>query len=208
MTGCESGLPRQAARANTPLERLKQALEQFGEQHDLAQTDRADKMLNITRDTGELLAVLVQTRGAQAVLEVGTSNGYSTLWLAEAVARLDGHVTTIERDEAKRALARANFEQAGLAGRITQLAGEAGALLPTLPSAGFPLIFLDSDRRQYRAWWPQLQRLLPPRGLLVVDNAISHREELAEWMAEVAQDPRFVTSLVPVGKGEWLVVRV
>ena len=208
MTGCESGLPQQAARANTPLERLKQALEQFGEQHDLAQTDRADKMLNITRDTGELLAVLVQTRGAQAVLEVGTSNGYSTLWLAEAVARLDGHVTTIERDEAKRALAQANFEQAGLAGRITQLAGEAGALLPALPSAGFPLIFLDSDRRQYRAWWPQLQRLLPPRGLLVVDNAISHREELAEWIAEVAQDPRFVTSLVPVGKGEWLVVRV
>ncbi|MBL0626364.1 O-methyltransferase [Aeromonas jandaei] len=208
MSGCESGLPQQAARANTPLERLKQALEQFGEQHDLAQTDRADKMLNITRDTGELLAVLVQTRGAQAVLEIGTSNGYSTLWLAEAVARLDGHVTTIERDEAKRALAQANFEQAGLAGRITQLAGEAGALLPTLPSAGFPLIFLDSDRRQYRAWWPQLQRLLPPRGLLVVDNAISHREELAEWMAEVAQDPRFVTSLVPVGKGEWLVVRV
>ncbi|QNF18019.1 methyltransferase [Aeromonas jandaei] len=191
-----------------PLERLKQALEQFGEQHDLAQTDRADKMLNITRDTGELLAVLVQTREAQAVLEIGTSNGYSTLWLAEAVARLDGHVTTIERDEGKRALAQANFEQAGLAGRITQLAGEAGALLPTLPSAGFPLIFLDSDRRQYRAWWPQLQRLLPPRGLLVVDNAISHREELAEWMAEVAQDPRFVTSLVPVGKGEWLVVRV
>ena len=208
MSGCESGLPLQAARANTPLERLKQALEQFGEQHDLAQTDRADKMLNITRDTGELLAVLVQTRGAQAVLEIGTSNGYSTLWLAEAVARLDGHVTTIERDEAKRVLAQANFEQAGLAGRITQLAGEAGALLPTLPSAGFPLIFLDSDRRQYRAWWPQLQRLLPPRGLLVVDNAISHREELAEWMAEVAQDPRFVTSLVPVGKGEWLVVRV
>ncbi|WP_323064681.1 O-methyltransferase [Aeromonas jandaei] len=208
MSGCESGLPQQAARANTPLERLKQALEQFGEQHDLAQTDRADKMLNITRDTGELLAVLVQTRGAQAVLEIGTSNGYSTLWLAEAVARLDGQVTTIERDEAKRALAQANFEQAGLAGRITQLAGEAGALLPTLPSAGFPLIFLDSDRRQYRAWWPQLQRLLPPRGLLVVDNAISHREELAEWMAEVAQDPRFVTSLVPVGKGEWLVVRV
>ena len=208
MTGCESGLPQQAARANTPLERLKQALEQFGEQHDLAQTDRADKMLNITRDTGELLAVLVQTRGAQAVLEIGTSNGYSTLWLAEAVARLDGHVTTIERDESKRALAQANFEQAGLAGRITQLVGEAGVLLPTLPSAGFPLIFLDSDRRQYRAWWPQLQRLLPPRGLLVVDNAISHREELAEWMAEVAQDPRFVTSLVPVGKGEWLVVRV
>lgn len=47
-----------------------------------------------------------------------------------------------------------------------------------------------------------------PRGLLVVDNAISHREELAEWMAQVEQDPAFATSLVPVGKGEWLVVRL
>ncbi len=66
------------------LEQLKRELERFGEQNDGAQHSRGSKMLNITRDTGELLAVLVQTRGAQAVLEIGTSNGYSTLWLAEA----------------------------------------------------------------------------------------------------------------------------
>ena len=70
------------------LEQLKRELERFGEQNDGAQHSRGSKMLNITRDTGELLAVLVQTRGAQAVLEIGTSNGYSTLWLAEAVKRL------------------------------------------------------------------------------------------------------------------------
>ncbi|HHQ4458172.1 TPA: O-methyltransferase, partial [Aeromonas hydrophila] len=165
------------------LEQLKRELELFGEQNDGAQQSRGSKMLNITRDTGELLAVLVQTRGAAAVLEIGTSNGYSTLWLAEAVKRLGGRVTTIELDEGKRAMAAANFERAGLEPWIEQLAGEAGTLLPTLPTAAYPLIFLDSDRQHYQAWWPEIQRLLAPRGLLVVDNAISHREELAEWMA-------------------------
>ncbi|PTT50615.1 O-methyltransferase, partial [Aeromonas sp. HMWF014] len=81
------------------LEQLKRELEQFGAYNDSQQQTRGSKMLNITRDTGELLAVLVQTRGADAVLEIGTSNGYSTLWLAEAVRRLDGRVTTIELDE-------------------------------------------------------------------------------------------------------------
>ncbi|WP_017780766.1 O-methyltransferase [Aeromonas dhakensis] len=190
------------------LEQLKRELELFGERHDGAQHSRGSKMLNITRDTGELLAVLVQTRGAQAVLEIGTSNGYSTLWLTEAAKRLGGRVTTIELDEGKRAMAAANFERAGLAPWIEQLAGDAGTLLPTLPRAAYQLIFLDSDRRHYQAWWPEIQRLLAPRGLLVVDNAVSHREELAEWMAEVAQDPAFATALVPVGKGEWLVVRL
>ncbi|MDH0351487.1 O-methyltransferase [Aeromonas caviae] len=190
------------------LESLKRELERFGEQHDEAQPSRDGKMLNITRDTGELLALLVQTRGAADVLEIGTSNGYSTLWLAEAVKRLGGRVTTIERDAGKLAMAAANFQRAGLGPWIEQLAGEAGSLLPTLPTAGYQLVFLDSDRQQYQRWWPEIRRLLAPRDLLVVDNAISHREEMSDWMAEVVQDPAFMTALVPVGKGEWLVARL
>lgn len=189
------------------LEQLKRELERFGEQHDEAQPSRGRKMLNITRDTGELLALLVQTRGAQAVLEIGTSNGYSTLWLAEAVKRLDGRVTTIELDESKRAMAALNFEHAGLEPWIDQLAGEAGSRFPSLPTAGYQLIFLDSDRQHYQGWWPEIRRLLAPRGLLVVDNAISHESEMRDWMAQVRRDPDFLTSLVPVGKGEFLVVR-
>lgn len=186
------------------LEQLKRELGRFGKQHDEAQPSRGGKML---RDTGELLALLVQTRGAQAVLEIGTSNGYSTLWLAEAVKRLDGRVTTIELDESKRAMAALNFEHAGLEPWIDQLAGEAGSLLPSLPTAGYQLIFLDSDRQHYQGWWPEIRRLLAPRGLLVVDNAISHENEKRDWMAQVRRDPDFLTSLVPVGKGEFLVVR-
>ncbi|MGL5812635.1 MAG: O-methyltransferase [Aeromonas sp.] len=190
------------------LERLKRELELFGEENDRAQQARGHKMLNITRDTGELLAVLVQTRGAREVLEIGTSNGYSTLWLGEAVQRLGGQVTTLERDEGKVELAAHNFRRAGLDTAITQLVGEADALLPNLPTSGYELVFLDSDRQQYQAWWPEIRRLLAPRGLLVVDNAISHQGEMQEWMAEVRRDPAFITSLVPVGKGEWLIAHL
>jgi predicted O-methyltransferase YrrM len=76
------------------LEALKAELERFGEANDAATTERARRMLNITRDTGEFLALLVRATGAWRVLEIGTSNGYSTLWLADAAKKIGGSVTT------------------------------------------------------------------------------------------------------------------
>jgi predicted O-methyltransferase YrrM len=70
-------------------------LEQFGKTNDSSITDRPRRMLNITRDTGEFLSVLVRATHAQRVLEVGTSNGYSTLWLASAARAIGGRVSTI-----------------------------------------------------------------------------------------------------------------
>jgi predicted O-methyltransferase YrrM len=72
-------------------------------------------MLNITRDTGEFLSALVRATLARRVLEIGTSNGYSTLWLAEAAKAIGGTVTTVEFSEYKAGLAAANFSRSGLA---------------------------------------------------------------------------------------------
>ena len=72
----------------------------------------------------------------------------------------------------------------------------------------FDLIFLDSERPEYPGWWPHLRRVLRPGGLLVVDNATSHPEQMAPFVALVKADGEFVTSLVPVGNGEFLAVRV
>lgn len=189
------------------LEALKRELELFGERHDAETAHHGQRMLNITRDTGEFLGVLVRATGAKRVLEVGTSNGYSTLWLAEAVRDLGGKVMTLEQQESKRMLALANFERAGLLSWIELVGGDAEATLDKLAPGSIDLLFLDADRSRYQGWWPHLQRLLAPRGLLVVDNALSYAHELADWREEVEADPRFATSLVPVGKGEWLVTR-
>lgn len=186
---------------------LKAELAQFGADNDAHETARARRMLNITADTGELLSVLVRFGNARRVLEIGTSNGYSTLWLAEAAAAIDGHVTTLEHAADKAAMARATFARSGLQARITLVHADAGPWLADAADASVDLLFLDSDREQYAGWWPQLRRVLRPGGLLVVDNATSHAAQMVPLRELLAADAAFSTSLVPVGNGELLAVR-
>jgi predicted O-methyltransferase YrrM len=191
----------------TKLHTLLAELAAFGDAHDSDAANRATRMLNITPDTGEFLAVLVKAMNARRILEIGTSNGYSTLWLADAAAGIDGHVTTIEMSPQKIAMARENFERGGLASRITQREGDAGVHQQQLGDGSFDLVFLDSKRSVYLDWWPALRRILRAGGLLVVDNATSHADEMAAFTDAVRADPAFTASLVPVGKGEFLAVK-
>src|SRR5687767_6385756 len=95
------------------LRALLHELHQFGVDNDAIPRPRHEKMLNISPDTGELLAILVRATKSRSILEIGTSNGYSTLWLAQAVEPLVGSVVTIESSAAKAELARRNFDRSG-----------------------------------------------------------------------------------------------
>ena len=187
------------------LEALKVELEHFGEAYD-ATHERPRRMFNITRHTGQFLAVLVQASGARRVLEIGTSNGYSTLWLAGAAREIGGSVTTVESADDKIALASANFARSGLSAFVALVHDDAGRLLQRTDHSTYDLIFLDSERERYAQWWPDLRRVLRPGGLLIVDNATSHPEEMAPFVALVGS-PEFATCVVPVGKGEFLAVK-
>jgi predicted O-methyltransferase YrrM len=187
------------------LDSLKAELEQFGKANDSVNTERAKRMLNITRDTGEFLSVLVRATRARRVLEIGTSNGYSTLWLAEAARDIGGGVTTVELSEAKIKLAAINFVRSGLVSDITVVHQDAGKFLRKPQQ--FDLVFLDSERSEYPGWWPDLRNVIRSGGLLVVDNATSHAEQMAPFMDMVSKDSEFKTSLVPVGNGEFLAVK-
>lgn len=178
-------------------------LANFGRENDQAHTAREAKMLNITPDTGPFLALLVKTGRYSRILEIGTSNGYSTIWLADAAGQTGGRVTTLERSAAKAALAHANFERAQV--EVELVVADADEWLPAQTGASFDFIFLDSDRGQYAGWWPVLQRLLMPGGLIVADNAVSHAAEMQAFIELTASAPGFDTALVPVGNGEWLI---
>lgn len=192
---------------STVLEALKSELERFGEANDQATSERSRRMLNITRETGEFLLVLVRATRARTVLEIGTSNGYSTLWLAEAAQAIRGSVTTVECSKYKVDMASATFARSGLSSVISILHDDAGRVLQRFEPGAFDFIFLDSERSEYPGWWPQLRRALRPDGLIVVDNAMSHLEQMAPFVALVKADPLFATSLVPVGNGEFLAVK-
>ncbi len=182
-------------------------LETFGNENDARVTSRSHKMLNITPDTGEFLLLLIRALRAKRVLEIGTSNGYSTLWLAQAVQPLGGRVTTVDQSSYKVELAHKNFARAEMQPWIESQLSDAGAYLKKPAPASFDFVFLDSEREEYVGWWPDLQRVLAAGGLLVADNALSHAQELEPFRQAVLQTPGYLTSLVPVGKGELLVLK-
>src|SRR5262245_33668983 len=115
-------------------------LERFAAENDAATNARARRMLNITRDTGEFLAVLVRATAARRVLEIGTSNGYSTLWLAAGAREIDGAVVTVELAADKVALAAANFERSGLGPIIELVHDEAGRVLQRSEPDAYDLV--------------------------------------------------------------------
>jgi len=192
---------------NDKLAALLRELETFGTENDARETERARRMMNITRDTGEFLLLLARTIEARRILEIGTSNCYSTLWLAYAVQPFSGVVLTVEQAQAKIDMARENFARAHFTTSIQIEQANATEVLQAQPDHSFGMIFLDAERRQYAGWWRDLQRVLALGGLLVVDNAVSHAHELQAFIELVKQTPNYLTSLVPVGNGEFVVLK-
>jgi predicted O-methyltransferase YrrM len=186
---------------------LLRELEDFGETNDARAGARHEKMLNITPETGGFLAILARSAKARRVLEIGTSNGYSTLWLAEAVKAISGTVVTVEVSAAKAEMARSNLERSGLSPWVRQGVTEAGRFLGQQPPSNFDLLFLDADREQYEAWWPSIQKVPAPGGLLVVDNAVSHAPEMEGFVAEVLATPGWRSLVVPIGNGEFVALK-
>jgi predicted O-methyltransferase YrrM len=190
------------------LKALLTELYNAGEANDEKETDRSRKMLNITPETGEFLSLMIKAVRARRILEVGTSNGYSTLWLADAARANGGHVTTCELSPAKVAMAKENFERAGLTEYITLVQGDAGERLRQAADSSYDLIFLDAERKLYLGWWLDLQRVLAPGGLIIVDNATSHAAEMAPFRSLVEATPGYEHSLLPLGKGEWMILKL
>jgi predicted O-methyltransferase YrrM len=178
-----------------------------GRDHDARQPDRLARWRNVEPDTAALLGVLVRAKQARRVLEIGTSNGYSTIWLGDAVQDTGGTLVTLEIEPERAAIARENFARAGLEAVVELRTEDAGNALAALPDAAFELVFLDAERDAYAGYWPDLVRTLAPAGLLAVDNAISHESELVEFRAVVDADDRVDQALVPIGAGVLLVVR-
>lgn len=185
---------------------LLRELKEFGKTNDASTNDRSQKMLNITPDTGVFLALLVKSAKCKNVLEVGTSNGYSTLWLADAVGE-GGSVTTIEQAPHKIAMAEQNFQRAGLRPRIQQIIDDAGRFIASRNASEYDFIFLDCDRVQYVNWWSSLQRILADGCLIVVDNAISHAHQMEEFYRLITASDGYLSSLCPIGNGELVILK-
>lgn len=189
------------------LEDLLERLHEQGRRHDEGLEDRLERLRNLEPQTARMLGVLARAIGAERVLELGTSNGYSTLWLADAARACGGRLTSVEIESARAAEAERNLRLAGLEAFAEVRVQDAGDALARSADDAWDLIFLDAERSEYAGYWPDLARTLRSGALLVVDNCISHAEEAAELRALVAADDRVMEVLVPIGAGVLLVVR-
>jgi predicted O-methyltransferase YrrM len=183
-------------------EALLTQLEQQGLAHDSAESEHRRKRLNLETPTARLLQLLILAGGRRRVLEIGTSNGYSALCIADVLRRIPGAkpLTTIERDPGKADEARQNLSRAGLASWTDIRVGEATPIVAEL-TGPFDAVFFDADRVSAPE---QLSLLLPKLDvnvLLMADNALSHPEEIAPYIEAVGKIPGFLSMVVPIGKG-------
>jgi len=185
--------------SDSQVQAVLKELEFWGQENDRVQIDRSSKMLNLDRETAELVRALVIGRQPQRILEIGTSNGYSTIWLAASVAP-GGRVTSIDHNPHKLEMAKKNLERAGLLGRTELLLGNASRVVAGVDGP-VDVVFFDADRLSAPE---QLALLLPKlsvNALLLADNVLSHAEEIAGYLAAIKDLTDFEHTIVSVGKG-------
>jgi predicted O-methyltransferase YrrM len=182
------------------LARLLEELSEAGAAHDAGEDEHRRRRLNLEPETAQLVAVLVRSGRRSRILEIGTSNGYSTIWLAWAVRPAGGTVTSIERDAGRQAEAAENLRRAGLLDAVRLLHGDATEVVAGVEGP-FDCVFFDADRVSAP---DQLRLLLPrllPDALLLADNVLSHPDEIAGYLAAIEELPDFERLVVPIGKG-------
>lgn len=189
------------------LAELLSELHDHGVAHDAGRSDRLERLRNLEPDSAQLLSVLVRAASVRMLLELGTSNGYSTVWLADAVRATGGHLTSVELDPERSAEAAVNLERAGLRDRVELRVQDAAEALRDSADGHWDMIFLDAERPAYPGYWPDLRRTLRPGGLLAVDNVISHADQVTGFRALVDADPDVSQALAPTGAGMLLVVK-
>ena len=145
------------------------------------------------------MALLASCAPEGRCIEIGTSAGYSTVWLALACKNTSKKIVTFEILKQKAELASETFRLAGIEDIVQLVLGDARQHLPLYDDIGF--CFLDAEKEVYLDCYEMVVPKLVGGGLLVADNAISHREELKPMLDKAMNDGRVDSIVVPIGKG-------
>ncbi|CEI54957.1 O-methyltransferase [Acinetobacter bereziniae] len=186
------------------LQRLNELYQSFIK-FDATQCDRIKRYRNIEPESALFLAMQVRIQQAKTILEIGTSTGYSTLWLADAAQVTGAQVTTLEIDEQRTLQAKHYAKELELDHVIDFWVGDAQHYLEKCHEK-YDFILLDAERDAYLNYWVFLQNMIENQGgVLVVDNVISHAAEVKSFTDEVKRDTRFMTTTLSVGAGLFIV---
>ncbi len=174
-------------------------LEAIDAQDRLDGTPKVARLRQIPPETGRFLSLLAASAPPGRVVEIGTSGGYSGLWLSLACRQRGDRLTTFDSDVEKSRRAQETFAAAGVLEHVQVVLGDARQHLPGLDGIAF--CFLDVEKDIYGECYELVVPRLAPGGFFVADNAISHQEELGDFVQQVRSDTRVDALVVPIGKG-------
>jgi predicted O-methyltransferase YrrM len=179
------------------LERLEHEAAEERERSDLPPFERSRQ---VARTTGRFLFALVAPQTDCAVLEIGGSLGYSSIWLAAGARILGGRLLSLETNPRKAEAWRRNVEEAGLSPWADLVEGDARETLRTLDDV-FDVCFLDAEKNDYEQLFALARGKLEPGALVVADNVLSHADTLAAYSAARQADPSLSSVTLPLDSG-------
>ena len=169
----------------------------------LAELEKTQKdFWNIPRKTAILINTFIKMMNVQSALEIGTSNGYSGIWIAKALKSTGGKLTTIEFYEKRQSVAIENFQKCGVDDIIRPLQGSACQIISEFSEEEkFDFVFIDANKREYVEYFRLIKPHLTKKCLIVADNITSHAEKVQTFIDEIDKDDDFQYEIVEVPGG-------
>jgi len=177
-------------------------LEKLSQKQKMENTPPMQRLRQIPPETGKFLAILAMTAPQGTYLEIGTSGGYSALWIALACMKLDRKLITFEIIEEKVRFAHETFERTGVGRYIELVQGDAREYLGSYKDVSF--CFLDAEKEVYEDCYEKVVSNMVSGGILVADNVISHKDILKDMVQHAFDDTRVDAMVIPIGSGELL----
>lgn len=188
------------------IQKRMQYLEELDTQDRIDGTHRMERLRQIPPETGKFLSILAASAPKGDFLEIGTSAGYSTLWIALVCQLIGNKVITFEILKEKAELARETFELTNLKDVVELIEGDARDYIPNYKNISF--CFLDAEKEVYDDCYDLIIPNMIEGGILVADNAINHYKTLKPMLDKALADERVDALIVPIGKGELVCRRI
>lgn len=156
---------------------------------------------NISNETANFLNMLIKISKAKEVLEIGTSNGYSAIWIAYALKETDGHLTTIEFWDNRQSMAIENFKKCGVNELITTKLGSALTILKNDFDKQIDFAFVDANKSEYLKYFELIDPLLKSGGIIAADNILSHAEKVEPFVTAIKNHPDYQVEILDLPAG-------
>ena len=150
--------------------------------------------LNVPYEDGQILHDLIVARGFTRGLEIGTSTGHSAIWIAWAMSKTGGKLTTIEIDERRHRIALQNFEKAGVAPYVDARLADAHEVVKQLPGP-FDFVFSDADKAWYTQYFKDVDPRLVVGGCFAAHNVLQAMAGIREFLDYVQARSDYHTTL-------------